>query len=112
MDKDDAKVMAVVWIESLDRENIPYQHYEELYRRSVELRSQRMAQGLKCDDFSVDMMLACWPGLKEDLKQREIDRARLLPTNAESVCQLCFGTGFRSEMEGQYRVSRKCDHIK
>lgn len=110
MDPKDSEPMALTWIELLDKNKIPFQHYHELYTRSIGLRSARMQQGLKCDDFSVDMMIACWPSLKNELKQKEIEARNLLPENAESVCQHCFGTGFRIEMVDGYRNSRKCDH--
>ncbi len=110
MDKADSEPMALVFIEALNRESVPYQHYHELYQRAVELRARRMEQGLSCDDFSVDMMLACWPGLKREIRQREIDARNLLPANAESVCQDCFGTGFKRVQDGEYFSAKPCDH--
>lgn len=111
MDKADSEPMALVFIEALNREAVPYQQYHELYQRSLGMRARRMEQGLSCDDFSVDMMLACWPALKREIKQREIDAGTMLPANAESVCNMCFGTGFKRVKEGSYFGTRPCDHI-
>lgn len=110
MDPKDAEPMALTWIEQLDREKVPSDHYHELYTRSVGLRARRLENGLKCDDFSVDLMIACWPGLKADLKEREIQAGRTLSANAGSVCQHCFGSGWVSSIEKGYQVSRRCNH--
>jgi hypothetical protein len=89
---DDSEVMALAWIELLDQDRVPYQHYEELYRRAVDLRSRRLSQGLRCDDFSAELMLACWPGLARELEQKRIDERRYLPDTAASDCPKCFGS--------------------
>lgn len=113
MDKGDAVPMALVFIKQLDRVDVPYVHYEELYHRAIGLRAKRYAQGLKCDDFSVDMMVACWTGdngLKAELRQKEIERGRTLQANAESICNQCFGSGWRQVKRGDYYGTEKCDH--
>lgn len=93
MDPKDSEVMALVWIEILDRERVPYQHYEELYRRCVGLRARRLSQGLKCDDFSVEMMIACWPSLAAEIRERMVKEGRYLEQNAAAGCEKCYGTG-------------------
>ena len=93
MDEKDSEPMALVWIESLDEARIPYKHYEALYRKAIGLRARRLEQGMKCDDFSVDMMIACWPTYAEELRQKDIAAHRYLPDTAASDCPLCFGAG-------------------
>lgn len=93
MVKGDSEPMAIEFIRELDRHGIPWQHYRELYNRSIDLRSRRMEQGLKTDDFSVDMMIACWPSLVTELRDREIAEGRTLTSNAETQCPNCDGTG-------------------
>ena len=111
MANEDSEPMAEVFIEALDREKVPFQHYGELFQRSIGLRANRLAQGLKCEDFSVDLMLACWPGLKRELEQRDIDAGRTLAANAASVCDHCYGTGFRDHIvAGKILGKRKCRH--
>ena len=113
MDEEDSEPMALVCNESLDSERIPFRYYEELYRRSVKLRSRRLAQGLKCDDFSVEMMIACWPSLAGEIREREKAERRFLPANAESTCELCFGSGMRKKInENDPKLSGYvvCDH--
>ena len=107
MSAEDSGAMAIAFIEVMDREGIHYRHYEELYRRSVSLRAARMNEGLKCDDFSADMMVACWPSLKYELKRREIDAGRTLPDTAASECPRCFGVGMEVIPE---HGARRCDH--
>lgn len=93
MDEADSEPMALVWIESLDAARIPFEQYAELYRRSITLRARRLAQGLKCEDFSVDMMIACWPSLAQELEQERINSGRYLSETAISDCPRCFGSG-------------------
>ena len=110
MDTKDSEPMALVWIEALNREHIPYRHYGELYRRSIKLRANRLELGLKCDDFSVEMMISCWPGLKDDLEQRRIREGRTLGANAASVCRHCLGSGFREVVIDGVQGTKRCNH--
>lgn len=113
MDPDDSKIMALAWIENLDEHHIPYRHYEELYRRSIGLRAQRLNEGLECDDFSVDMLIACWPGLSHEIQRRDIEAGRTLPDTAASDCPRCFGVGMETLPDPdnpRYRTARLCDH--
>jgi hypothetical protein len=96
MDRTDAEAMAIVFIQTLDLKNIPYQHYGELYNRIAQLRASRTAQGLKTDEFSADLMLACWDGLASDIARREREhndqlRSRYLPPDPDDdQCPRCF----------------------
>lgn len=96
MDKADSEPMALAFIRELDRHSIPYQHYRKLYERSVDLRARRIAQGLKCDDFSVDTMVACWPQLKQDLYDQDVEAGRMLTATAATQCLRCYGTGLET----------------
>lgn len=100
----DSEAMALIWIESLDREHVPPKHYEELYHRSIRLRATRYELGLKCDDFSVEMMLGCWPALAQEIRQKEIDAKRYLPQTAASDCDRCYGSGMECTPKG----ARQC----
>ena len=93
MDEADSKPMALTFIELLNQHHIPYEHYEELWRRTVDLRARRLEQGMKCEDFSADLMIACWPSLKLEIRDRLIKEGKYLESNAPSDCDLCFGTG-------------------
>lgn len=111
MDRSDAEPMALVFIERL--EGIPYQHYGELATRAGELRARRIEQGLKCDDFSADMMLAAWPSLRQELHEREIARGRTLTATSQTNCQRCYGTGVEKifDAEGKSKGFRPgCKH--
>jgi hypothetical protein len=101
MEKENSEPMALECIRDLDRHGIPYQHYRELYLRSKDLRSQRMAQGLNCDDFSTDMMIACWPALRKEISER--GPKQLSPT-APSQCTRCYGTGLENVRNAEGRV--------
>ena len=118
MDTKDSEPMAITWIESLNRHHVPYEYYMELYYRSIDLRIRRFDQGLNADDFSVDMMLACWNGrhgLREELQRADVESGRVLPSAAQSQCQRCHGLDAGMEDiyddNGRRLGSRKgCDH--
>lgn len=97
------------FVHSLDRENVPASAYGELYERVLQTRAKAVQDGKNVPAFGVDLMLAAWGGewgLRNELKQREIDAGRSLPSNAEMVCELCHGSGFKNIGGGVV----KCDH--
>ena len=103
--------MALAFLERLD--GIPYQHFDELARRAGALRARRLEQGMKCDDFSADMMVACWPALRADLHDRDVAAGRTLTSSAESQCPKCGGTGMERviDSQGKYLGTRNgCRH--
>ena len=100
MDKADAEIMAIAWIEVLDQYKVPHDQYAELYRRCLELRSRRLSNGLKCDDFSVEMMIACWPSLAKEIHDKRVAEGKYLSSTAESDCERCYGSGYEVTARG------------
>lgn len=100
MDKADAEIMAIAWIEVLDQYKVPHDQYAELYRRCLELRSRRLSNGLKCDDFSVEMMIACWPSLAKEIHDKRVAEGKYLSSTAESDCERCYGSGIEVTARG------------
>jgi len=105
------------FVYSLDRENVPESAYGELYERVLQMRAKAIQDGKQIPQFGVDLMIACWNGewgLRAELRQKEIDRGRTLPNNAESVCEKCGGSGFEItegfDCQGGYRFAKKCNH--
>lgn len=92
LEPSDAEPMALAWIEALDRAGVDWRRYNDLYHRMIKLRSERLAAGLECDDFSVDLMIACWKTLRQEERDRDISKGRYLPPVAASDCDHCFGT--------------------
>lgn len=102
------------WANVLDSERVPPEAYNELFNRALQLRALMFSQGKDAPKFGVELMLACWigpNGLRSEARQREIGQDRTLTANAESVCQHCFGTGWRRTEDG-YGVGTvsRCDH--
>lgn len=86
------------FVHTLDAEAVPANAYSQLYERVLKSRVTAIQAGKQLPNFGVELMLAEWLGpygLKTEWKQREIDGGRTLPSNAESVCQDCFGTGIK-----------------
>ena len=101
------------FVHTLDRENVPESAYSELYERVLQMRSTALQSGKQIPQFGVDLMLAAWGGewgLRNELRQREVDAGRTLQTNAESICPDCYGTGYRTIKTESYSYAEKCDH--
>jgi len=102
------------FVATLDRENVPAAAYMELYERSIQMRTTAIQNGKSLPNFGAELLLACWNGehgLRAEMRQREVERGRTLAANAESVCQYCFGSGFRQLDPADYfSPVRKCDH--
>lgn len=101
------------WYEALCFYRIPPAAYPELYRRCVDVRQGQLQTGRDAANIDAILLISQWSGLhglKADLKQREIEDGRTLGTNAESVCQHCFGSGYKQIEQGGVRGVVQCDH--
>ena len=101
------------WAEMMNHYDIPTSAYAELYQRAFDVRQGRMQEGRDVPQMDATLLVSQWTGgfgLKAQLKQREVEAGRTLSTNAESVCDQCFGTGFKTTREGNYSRAEKCDH--
>ena len=101
------------FVHTLDREGVPASAYGELYERVLQMRSTAIQSGKQVPQFGVDLMVAAWSGewgLRNELRQREVDRGRTLTGNAESNCDMCYGTGFKMIDRNGYSGTVKCDH--
>ena len=107
LDAADAEPMALAWIELMQAARIPADAYEELYFAAIKLRARRLELGMKCDDFSAELLIACWPEVRERREREAIRSGRILPDTAASDCERCFGTGMEV-VKG--KGARPCDH--
>ena len=99
------------FVHTLDREGVPASAYSELYERVLQMRAKAIQDGKQIPNFGVDLMIAQWTGewgLRNQLRQREVEAGRTLTSNAESRCERCFGSGFEV-VEG--KGARRCDHL-
>lgn len=112
-DEQTQNMMIASFVHSLDKAEIPYRLYGELYERCVRTRAAAMKAGEFVYPFGVELMISEWPDLREELRQREIERGRTLTTHAPSTCPLCFGTGKEYKFENGQPVGvtvKSCDH--
>jgi hypothetical protein len=101
------------WADEFNRLGIPISAYPELFSRAFDTRISAMNRGDSCPTMDAPLLASCWVGengLKKELKRRAVEARNALPANAESVCQMCFGSGFKTVQDGRYSVSKKCDH--
>lgn len=101
------------WAETFARYNIPISAYNELYQRAFDVRQSKLQTGAVPPMFDATLLVSQWTGnfgLQSELRQREVETGRTLTANAETVCQHCNGSGFKTVIEGNYRNAVKCDH--
>lgn len=101
------------FVRTLDREGVPASAYHELYERVLQVRAKALQQGKAIPAFGVELLVSQWTGdwgLKNALRQREIDKGRSLMPNAESVCDLCDGSGWARIEDGGMVGVKKCTH--
>ena len=113
----DLNEQIIIWAKVLDRYKIPFEAYEELYLRAVDLRQSRLNQGLEMPNFSAELLIASWTGehgLQREIEKRRIAEGRTLSGNAETQCPRCFGMGleyrFDAENGRKLGIIGKCDH--
>lgn len=101
------------WFEIFAEYKIPVECYGELYKRAFDVRQQRMQQGKDVPQMDATLLVSQWTGqwgLQNAMRQREVDAGRTLMPNAETVCDLCDGSGWaRTEQGGRTGVV-KCTH--
>jgi len=101
------------WFEILQTEKVPAEQYDALYRRACNYQAFIIQQGKEAPDMSAQLMLAQWiggNGLRAELERERIESGKYLPSNAESVCKHCNGSGFREVIDGKYKGVKKCNH--
>ena len=93
------------WNEVL--ENVPIEAYPELYKRSFQVRALALNVGRQPPDFDATLLYSQWigeHGLRAELKRKEIESKKYLPSTAISDCDKCHGTGIECTPRG----ARKC----
>lgn len=101
------------WADVFDRYDVPYQYYNTLYLRAFDVRQSKLMLGQEPPSFDASLLISQWTGpngLRQELRQREIETRRTLPENAASGCELCFGTGFKRTSEERTAPVVRCDH--
>jgi hypothetical protein len=101
------------WAEAFSWHSIPTSAYPELYKRAFEVRANRMHGGNDVPQMDATLLVSQWVGsygLQAQWRLKQIEERRSLPTNAESNCDDCLGTGFKMTESGGYRGMVKCTH--
>jgi hypothetical protein len=99
------------WFEILEAAKIEPQSYNELYRRACLFRAEKIADGGNAPEISAELLVAFWKPLQTEIRQNRILSGKFLGTNAASVCQYCFGSGWRQIQDGGfYKTTARCDH--
>jgi hypothetical protein len=60
------------------------------------------------------MMIACWPALRKEIREKEIEARNMLPETAESQCPRCNGTNLETKWDAQGKVlgvRPGCNHL-
>lgn len=109
-------MIAVVWIDFLDRYGIPAECYERLYARAVDARIARIRDGKDAGELTAEALVACWTGpngLKAEIEAERIEAGRTLTGYAETQCKKCFGSNFEYVFDDAGRttgIKGRCNH--
>jgi len=107
------------WIAAFEPYKIPTGCYDELYRRCIDLQQTRLRDNNEKLEINAPLMISQWTGrhgLERELRQREIDSGRSLPSNTQSRCDRCFATGWEHKFDadgnnlGMLFPRTPCDH--
>lgn len=100
LDNDSQELAMQSWICELDKENIPFEAYNDLFTKALGIRAKLFANGKNAPDFGIELLIAAWiGGVRDEWRKRKVDQKRFLPEKAESVCSDCFGTGLKHRIE-------------
>ena len=101
------------FVQTLDREGVPSALYQELYERVLQVRAKALQTGKQIPSFGVELLVSQWTGewgLKAAQRQTEVEAGRTLMPNAETVCDLCNGSGWAKAEKGGIVGVQKCTH--
>jgi hypothetical protein len=86
-----------VWARTLNRYQIPFDAYEELLARAIDLRQMRLNQGHEMPGFSAELLISCWTGEFGLQRERMAEKANLekaiLPAHYDSPQEIEQETG-------------------
>jgi hypothetical protein len=99
-------IAIITWFEILSDAGIPVESYAACYRSAQQRKSESMAQGGESRIITPNDLAVEWTKVRQ--MHAEIDKSRLLPTNAAAACQRCFGTGREEMPDGSSKPD--CDH--
>lgn len=95
-----------VWWMEFSRFNIPAAQYQTLFQRAHDARIRHVNLNGPKNAPTIDatLLIALWTGdngLAAEIRRREIESGRFLPSTAASDCEMCFGSGMRKQVNEQ-----------
>jgi hypothetical protein len=100
-------VAIITWHEILFDGGVPAERWMDCYRSAQVRENERRANGKERQIVTPNDLVVEWGKIKE--LHYELDKSRLLPENAASACQRCFGTGKEEMPDGS--VKDECSHL-
>jgi hypothetical protein len=100
-------VAIITWYEILVDAGVPEERWMNCYRSAQQRENERRRQGKERQIVTPNDLVVEWDKIKE--LHYELDKSRLLPENAASACQRCFGTGKEEMPDGS--VKDECSHL-
>lgn len=100
-----------VWWMEFSRFKIPTVHYQTLFQRAHDARIRFINQNGTKNAPAIDatLLISLWTGeggLAAEIRRKEVESGRFLPSTAASDCDRCYGTGIECTPNG----ARTCDH--
>lgn len=99
-------IWIVSWFEILHDAGVQPEQYDACYRAAQQRKFEQARQGQALSIVTpIDL---CVELARVREMHTELDRTKLLPTNASAGCQRCFGRGFEEMIDGDVRPG--CAH--
>lgn len=94
LDDDDHDAMLKSWFVVLDAAGVPARHYLACYRRAVDSKARRLAEGSdELRTISALDLAAEWAAVRAELERALVESRRFIAKKARPDCPTCFGTG-------------------
>ena len=95
---DEGEMIAVTWLEALNKRRIPAEVYADLIDKAVDVRTAALTAGQRPPDYGVDLIIAMFNGY--------YTRERMIE------CEDCQGTGFMMVQKDQagWPAATPCEH--
>lgn len=100
-------IAIVTWFEILSDSGVPSSQWPSCYRSAQQRENERRREGKEKSIVTPSDLAVEWDKVRK--MNHGIDQTRLLPENAASACQRCFGTDKEQMPDGS--VKDDCGHL-
>lgn len=100
-------IAIVTWYEILVDAGVPIDRFSDCYRSAQQRENEKRREGKEKSIVTPNDLAVEWEKVRK--MNHDIDQTRLLPENASTACQRCFGTNKEQMPDGS--VKDDCSHL-